>query len=165
MKNYRRMALAALACAGLSLSAAQTVPVQQQIDEIEQAPAAERYKLMNGFKERLAAMQKGERERVLQELRAQFARMERTLQRMPRMERVIDQQQATQILHMEGVERMGQRQGVEQFIHNNPVFQPGNPGDIQPPQVPNPSTSPVSVPSAQGGHETPVATLPFGYSR
>jgi hypothetical protein len=151
-------------------SLAQNVQVEEEIARIEKAPAQERWEMMNRFKERLASMQGPRREAAIEALEARMGGASRQASRpMPAMERLIEQHQATQMWHTESMERMGQRQGVEQFIHDHPAYRPGpvpgHLGGIQPPASPLPNAPAGSAPSAQNRVQAPVAAVPFGHRR
>ena len=173
MSMKKRFAFAVVAglALGASFATAQSTTVEEEIARIEKAPAQERWEMMNRLKERLASMQGSQREEAMAALQARMGGASQQASRpMPAMERLVEQHQATQMWHMESMERMGQRQGVEQFIHNHPEYRPGpapgHPGDIQPPAPPIPNApSGTAAPSYQNRPHTPVAAVPFGNGR
>ena len=183
-KSLAAMAMLALGAASMASAAQAEGPIEAQISRIEQAPASERWREMNAFKERLAAMQPDRREQIIDTLRERFMPETAAAQAMamPHMERVIDQHQATQMFHMENTERMGQRQGVDQYIHNHPDLLPGHGGNLFAPQqpgvpgsqagssassvpgVPGAGQPAPSAPTAQNDHaRQPQPILPFGH--
>ncbi len=174
-KSFAAMAMLALGAVSAFSAAPTDASIERQIAQIEQAPASERWKKMNAFKERLATMAPAERTQIIETLQQRFAgteAMTTSMTTLPAMEQVIDQHQATQILHMETMEKMGQQQGVDQYIQNHPDLISGY---VELPSVPQPSvpdsqtgvTTPsvptTTVPTVQNDQPAPTTpVLPFG---
>ena len=72
MKAITLSATALMLLGTLTLGMADDITVDQQITAIQEAPAGERVQLMNQFKERLATMNKSEREAAITQLRTQM---------------------------------------------------------------------------------------------
>ncbi len=72
MKAMTLSATALMLFGTLTLGMAEDISVDEQISAIQSAPAQERVRLMNQFKERLATMNQTEREAAITQLRTQM---------------------------------------------------------------------------------------------
>jgi len=130
MKHRRSYALisALLVLGGCCLAMAdnqKSLDIDQQIQKIESAPPAQRYKLMNRFKMQLATMNKEERIRAIEALRnrmhgtakSQGEGMERHGQMQDHPDH-IDFHQHNQMIHQGINEKMGQREGMQEALQH-----------------------------------------------
>ena len=102
----------ALAIVGSLTAVFADVTVDQQIQEIKNAPAQERVKLMNQFKVRLRTMNEADREKAIAQLKTQTMQKEGTQTTQQEGTQTMQQQQ---IRSMQSDSQMGQKNQVEQM--------------------------------------------------
>ena len=101
------------------------IDIDRQIQQIESAPPAQRYKLMNRFKIQLATMNRKERLHAIEILKRRMhgakghqIHEHRDEPKSYRSDHV-NFHQHNQIMHQGINEKMGQKQGVEESIHRD----------------------------------------------
>ena len=112
--------MAALLLSGMPLMA-EDVDVDTQIEEIVQAPAQERHRLMNEFKKRLSTMNEQERAEAISKLREQTRTTTRTQERLEEGE---GEQVRTQNRTQERVQHTDQMNQMQQMNRMQEAAQP-----------------------------------------
>jgi len=163
------LSLALIGTLSLGMAEETTVNVDAQIAEIQAAPAQERVKLMNEFKQQLANMNEADRAAAIEQLqtrmhtRMQSATAQGTTDATQTRTRMQTRtQEHAQEMQMQVTEQMNQMQHMNQ---NQAGHQFANmPGNTPMPSMPmnSPATSPSST--ATGGGSTMTQTPPAGGS-
>ena len=110
---------------GCSMAMAQNqtpVGIDEQIQQIESAPPSERYQLMNRFKMQLATMNQQERMHAIEALRSRLQGNLKKMgqQPMKNLPDHVDFHQHNQMMQQGINEQMGQKQGMDEYMHEHP---------------------------------------------
>ena len=136
-----------------------------QIETIKKAPPQERRILMNRLKMELAKMNREQRMEAIQQLRASMqphmaghGAAQHEMHPRPPMEQMVQMDQMKQTHQMGHLEEMGQRQGVDQYMHGR------NPGNGHAPFTGGGGgATPPASGGAEADHGTPhPSPMPFG---
>ena len=159
-------ALAALLITGnfsmVMADAQKSVNIDEQIQQIESAPPGERYQLMNRFKMQLATMNRQERMHAIEALRSRMQGGSNkqigshTHTPMENLPDHVDFHRHNQMMQQGINEQMGQKQGMEEYMHEHPdrpFGSKGMKGGNTHPQIPTrgETTVPQTMPSQTSG--------------
>ena len=121
MKTFNLLFLLSLITSTFTiLSADETSSIDQQITAIQQAQPEERVKLMNQFKQQLAAMNADERAKSISQLRAEVQAHNRPTQKHSQeaeMQGVAQHNQMQQSEQLQRMEQMQLRHSGDQYLH------------------------------------------------
>ena len=129
---------------GCSMAMAQNqtpIGIDEQIQQIESAPPSERYQLMNRFKMQLATMNQQERMHAIEALRSRLQGNLKKMgqQPMKNLPDHVDFHQHNQMMQQGINEQMGQKQGMQEYMHEHPGFHFGTKGEQKGTSMTNPS--------------------------